>query len=135
MVQELVPPSVYETQGTNALRLIDDRVLMTLDQLRIQFGPCTVNDWCFGGSYTQSGLRTEESEYYSPTSQHSFGRAMDCKFRDCSADAVREFIIHNKSAFPFIVFIETDISWFHFDVRNGERITFWSPETGKSRIL
>ncbi len=134
-IQELVPPSVYGDQGSKALRLIDDRALMTLDQLRLKFGLCTVNDWCFGGQYEQSGLRTPEAPEYSPTSQHTFGRAMDCKFRDHSADEVREFIINNKSAFPFIVFMEIDISWFHFDVRNGERITLWSPETGESRVV
>lgn len=134
-IQELVPPSIYDDQGSKAFRLIDDRVLMTLDQLRIHFGPLTVNDWCFGGTYSQAGLRTDECPEYSPTSQHTFGRAMDCKFRDHTADEVREFIIHNKNAFPFIVFMETDISWFHFDVRNGERITLWSPETGESRVV
>ena len=134
-IYELVPPSIYEDQGSNAFRLIDDRVLMTLDQLRAQFGLCTVNDWYFGGPFEQSGLRTPEATEYSPTSQHAFGRAMDCKFRDHTADEVREFIINHKSAFPFIVFMETDISWFHFDVRNGERITLWSPETGESRVV
>lgn len=134
-VQELVPPSIYDAQGSKALRLIDDRVLMTLDQLRIQFGPCTVNDWCFGGRFEQSGLRTDECQEFSPTSQHTFGRAMDCKFRDSPSDEVREFVIHHRSAFPFIVFMETDISWFHFDVRNGERITLWSPKTGEVKVV
>ena len=130
-----MPPSIYGAMGNSALRLIDDRALMTLDQLRMKFGLCTVNDWSFGGKFEQSGLRTDECEQFSPTSQHTFGRAMDCKFRDCTSDEVREFIIKNRSAFPFIVFMETDISWFHFDVRNGERITLWSPKTGKSRVV
>lgn len=134
-VQELVPPSIYGEYGSIALRLIDDRVLMTLDQLRLTFGPCTVNDWCFGGRFEQSGLRTDECKEFSPTSQHTFGRAMDCKFSNHPSYEVREYVIKNKSTFPFIVFMETDISWFHFDVRNGERITLWSPKTRESRVV
>ncbi len=133
--QELVPPSIYKQRGERSLSLIDDRVLITLDQLRRVLGPCTVNDWCFGGRFEQSGLRTDECKAYSPTSQHTFGRAMDCKFRDHTAEEVRQFVINSKETFPFITFIETDVSWFHFDVRNGERLTLWSPDTGQSQIV
>ncbi len=133
--QELVPPSIYKQRGERSLSLIDDRVLITLDQLRRVLGPCTVNDWCFGGRFEQSGLRTDECKAYSPTSQHTFGRAMDCKFRDHTAEEVRQFVINSKETFPFITFIEADVSWFHFDVRNGERLTLWSPDTGQSQIV
>ena len=136
--QELVPPSIYEKMGESSLVLIDDRALQTLDQLRRTLGPCTVNDWCFGGKFKQSGLRTPESKHFSPTSQHTFGRAMDCKFRDHSAEEVRQFIIKditNRDSFPFITFIENDVDWLHFDVRNGDRLTVWSPKTGKSEVV
>lgn len=133
--QELVPPSIYKRMGERSLSLIDDRVLVTLDKLRRMLGPCTVNNWCFGGHYEQSGLRTSECKEFSPTSQHAFGRAMDCKFRDHTAEEVRQFVIRNKDTFPFITFIESDVNWFHFDVRNGEPLTLWSPKTGKSRVV
>ncbi|WP_420588198.1 hypothetical protein [Bacterioplanoides sp.] len=133
--QELVPPSVYKKMGDKSLSLIDDRVLMTLDQLRLKMGLCTINNWCFGGNFEQSGLRTDECKVFSPTSQHAFGRAMDCKFRDHTAEQVRQFVINNKEMFPYITFIESDVTWFHFDVRNGERITLWSPKTGESKIV
>ena len=134
-IQELVPPSVYKKMGDKAISLIDERVLITLDQLRLKLGICTVNNWCFGGKFKQSGLRTDECKEFSPTSQHTFGRAMDCKFRDHTAEEVRQFVIENKELFPYITFIESDVTWFHFDVRNGEHITLWSPETGKSRVV
>ncbi len=133
--QELVPPSIYKQRGERSLSLIDDRVLITLDQLRRVLGPCTVNDWCFGGRFEQSGLRTDECKAYSPTSQHTFGRAMDCKFRDHTAEEVRQFVINSKETFPFITFIETDVSWFHFDVRNCKRIQLWHPDTNKSLFV
>lgn len=132
--EELVPPDIFEKRGDKSIELIDERVLFTLDRLRETFGTCTVNNWSYGGAYSQSGLRTPDSEDFSPTSQHTFGRAMDCKFKDVPADKVREQVIENKFLFPYITFIEDDISWFHFDVRNCQRIILWSPKTGDSYV-
>ena len=132
--EELVPPSIYHRRGAAALELIDVRVLVTLDQLRDKFGPCTVNNWSFGGPFTQRGLRTSASEHYSPTSQHTFGRAMDCSFRNATAAEVRAYVLEHPSRFPHITFIEDDVSWFHFDCRNGPRITVWSPITKRSYL-
>ncbi|PJE79662.1 hypothetical protein CI610_01376 [invertebrate metagenome] len=129
--QELVPPEVYNRLNEKALTMMDDRVLITLDQLREQFGPTTVNDWCFGGHYQQSGLRTTDCEHYSPTSQHTFGRAADCKFHDLDAETVRKEIIKNKLSFPHITFMEDGTHWLHFDVRNCTPIMVWNPETNK----
>lgn len=136
-VKELVPSSIYNLRGKKSIELIDDRVLITLDKLREVFGICTVNDWLFSstGNYSQSGLRTQEAPEYSPTSQHTFGRAMDCKFRHNSAEEVRLIVVENKSLFPYITFIEADVSWFHFDVRNTDRITLWSPVTGMATVV
>ncbi len=132
-VQELVPQSIYEQRKEKAIELIDERVLVTLDQLRETFGPCTVNDWCFGGDYSQSGLRTPEAKEYSPTSQHTFGRAMDCKFKEYEAQEVRRHIVENRIIFPYITFMEEGISWLHFDVRNCQRIVLWNPNNNRSR--
>ncbi len=132
--EELVPPDIFEKRGDKSIELIDERVLFTLDRLRETFGTCTVNNWSYGGPYSQSGLRTSDSEDYSPTSQHTFGRAMDCKFKNVPAAQVREQVIENKILYPYITFIEDDVSWFHFDVRNCQRIILWSPKTGNSYV-
>lgn len=134
-IEELVPPDVFEEMGDSAFRLLDERALLTLDQIRDAFGVCIVNDWASGGKYSESGLRTPDCETYSPTSQHTFGRAMDCKFRDCDAETVRESVIQNKFQFPWITFIEDEVGWFHFDVRNGERIQLWSPSKNITRMV
>lgn len=134
-VQELVPPSIYEQRKEKAIELIDERVLITLDQLRETFGSCTVNNWNFGGSFSQSGLRTPEAKEYSFTSQHSFGRAMDCKFSDYEAKDVRLHIIESRLVFPYITFMEDGVNWLHFDVRNCQRIVLWNPETNRSRLV
>ena len=128
-VKELVPPDIFNQRGEQSIQLIDERVLITLDKLG--------RDWMFSdeGRYTQSGLRTPDSDVYSPTSQHTFGRAMDCKFKEYSGEEIRQHVIENKALFPYITFIEDDVSWFHFDVRNCERITLWSPNTNKATLV
>ena len=133
--QELVPPEIYNLRKDRSFELIDERVLMTLDNLRLTFGVCTVNDWLWNGQFSQRGLRTPDSEEYSSTSQHSFGRAIDCHFQNYEAQEVRDFIIKNREKFLYIAFLEDDVSWLHFDVRNCQQITLWSPLTKKSRIV
>ena len=134
-VEELVPPEIYQARGDQAIELMDERVLVTLDLLREQFGSCVVNDWCFGGSYEQSGLRTPDAPEYSYTSQHSFGRAADCKFYNTSAHDARQYVIRNKHRFKLISFLEDDVDWFHFDVRNTRPILLWSAQTGQSKVV
>ena len=133
--QELVPPAIFDARGDKSLELIDDRVLITLDKLRNLFGPCTINNWPWGGLLTQSGLRTSDAKEYSPTSQHTFGRAMDCKFENTTAAQIRKYLISHLQARPYITFIEDDVNWFHFDVRNCQPLTIWSKDTGKMQTV
>lgn len=126
-VEELVPRHVFQARGAAAIELIDERVLITLDALREKFGPITVNNWVWGGNRQWSGLRTEQSPFGTAFSQHRFGRAVDCIFRNVTAEEVRQYILANPDEFPLITFVELDVSWLHFDVRNCPRITTWSP--------
>ena len=122
IIQELVPREVYKDRGTKAWELLDDRLLITLDQLRDEYGSMTINNWHWGGNREWSGLRTPESPYYKPYSQHTFGRAADCKFKNVSAEKVRQDILHDIEMFPCISSIELNTSWLHFDVRNCDKI-------------
>ena len=69
-----------------------------------------------------SGLRTADSPYFSVTSQHSFGRAVDIIFKDISAEEVRQSMLKNESKwlsiYPYIT-LEDDVNWTHIDVRNN----------------
>lgn len=135
-VTELVPKQFFELHGAErSIRAIDQRVLITLDQLREYFGPCTINDYQWGGVFNESGLRTPDCEHYSPTSQHTFGRAMDCKFKHFTAENVRDIVIRSKVLFPYITFIEDKVNWFHFDVRNEQRIQLWDPDTNEITMV
>ena len=132
---ELVPPGIFASRKDKSFELIDERVLITLDTLRETFGLCTINDWYWGGEFEQSGLRTADAPQFSPTSQHTFGRAMDCKFKEHPAAEIRDQVIQNRLLFPYITFMEDDVDWFHFDVRNEQRIVLWSPVTQKTQLV
>lgn len=133
-IQELVPEHIYNSRGEKAWQLLDYRALKTLEWLRINLGSCVVNDWSWGGDFSQSGLRTHE--FYMQNnkyplrkayqlialslSQHRFGRAFDCKFKEHTAEEARQWIKDNwhTSGLDWAVTLEEDVSWLHFDCRS-----------------
>lgn len=122
-IRELVTPEVYMTRGEAAWQLLDPRGLIALDALREKFGPCTVNNWHLSGSYSESGLRSATSETGARYSQHKYGRAFDCKFKDASPREVYDYLLARPDEFPEITVVE-DIeatpTWTHIDVRNAD---------------
>lgn len=74
---------------------MDERLLITLDRLRERYGSMTVNNWYWGKDREWSGLRTRGSPYFSDFSQHTFGRAADCLFRNHTAEQVGQDILAN----------------------------------------
>jgi len=127
-VQELVPPHVYADRGEKAIELLDNRLLILVDELREEFGACTINDWAWGGEFKESGFRTIESKYYSPYSQHSLGRAADLKFKNVSAPEVQAYLLDHHHKFKYLTFLELGTpTWTHVDVRNCKKLTTWSP--------
>ncbi|MFB5180963.1 hypothetical protein [Vibrio alginolyticus] len=146
-LKELVSRAMWERRGEKCIELFDPRLLITLDQLREDLGrPITVNNWCFGGNLEQRGLRDEGyyieealkdgyttadglADYAESLSQHKYGRAVDFNVKGMTAAEVRAHIHKNKHKYPFITFIETDISWCHIDVRGGN-YRIWSPSRG-----
>jgi len=127
-IKELVSSRVFDDRGQKAWALLDERALKTLDKLREVFGPVTINDWSWGGSNEFRGYREPDCRIGAKYSQHRFGRAFDCIFRDISADEVREYILQNPGEFPYITSIEMNVSWLHFDVRNyGPGILKFNP--------
>ena len=126
-IKELVDKATYKKRGEKAWALLDERALMTLDLLREDFGPITVNDWSWGGTNQWRGIRTSYSKYFSTYSQHSFGRAFDCIFKNHTAEEVRQAIKANPERYKYINSIEEGVSWLHFDVRNSEFLAFAGP--------
>lgn len=128
-IHELVPPDVYHDRGERAWELLDPDMLRTLDMLRDRYGSMTVNNWFWGGDRKWSGLRTAGSPYFSPYSQHTFGRASDPIFKNITAEEVRVEIQAQKDnpTFRYIKSIELGVSWLHFDVRNCNRLKTYRP--------
>lgn len=121
-IRELVPRHVYEARGDRAWQLLDAGMLAVLDRLRERFGPMIVNNWHRSGEREWSGLRTPGSPYYSPYSQHSFGRAFDVLFLRADVETVRQHILANPELYPEIGGVELDVSWLHIDGRNVDGI-------------
>lgn len=134
VIQEFVPPDVYADRGEKAWELLDQRMLITQDQLREVFGPMIVNNWHMNNRpswapnlRSWAGLRTEDSPWGTRYSQHRFGRATDSILRDITAEEARQYILAHQNEFPFIGSIELGTSWLHYDVRNCDRIKTYTP--------
>ena len=117
---ELVGPDVFQARGEGAWELLDPRALMTLDALRRVFGPCVVNNWRTGGTFKESGFRGSNTETGARYSQHKYGRAFDCKFREATPIDVQAYVLDHPGDFQYLTTIEdAEITrtWLHFDVR------------------
>ena len=125
-IHELIPPEIFHSLGHRAWGLMDERILVTIDKLQERYGTTTINNYEWGGKRVASGLRTPTSPYYSPTSQHSFGRAVDCLFRDIEVEEVRQDILMHADKYPHIHGIELGTSWLHIDCRNAQGIKTFS---------
>lgn len=127
-IEELVGPSFYEAnKGRGALMFMafDTLALVTLDALRRRYGPVVVNNWHQGGAFSESGLRTLDTGTGAALSQHKFGRAFDCKFRNVAPAEVWADLqaTPNLSCFEHVQRIEAGagMTWFHFDTGGHDR--------------
>lgn len=117
-MDEYIPRDLYlkyQSKPHILFGLLDNRLITADQKLRDQFGSVTINNWWSGGDRNWSGLRTPDSSFYSPTSQHSFGRASD-KLFSVTAEEVRQYIQDHWQKLG-ITCIESDVSWVHSDVR------------------
>ncbi len=119
-IKELVDKKTFEQFGADAWMLLDPRALETLDAIRTYFAaPVTVNDWPFGGKNQYRGFRPPDCKVGAKYSQHRRGAAFDISVKGYGADQVREEIIaHKDTYFPYIMCLEAEVPWVHFDVRN-----------------
>lgn len=141
-IYELVPKKVYEDRGNKAFELIDKDLLMFINMLRSELDkPITVNDWFWGGRFSQRGLRTPEAKEFKPYSQHSFGRALDFNVKGMSAAEVREWIIEHRDLdwVKPITFMEDEdgIERVHVDTRYSETgdLVLYNVPKGTARIF
>jgi len=131
IIQELVDSTVYEKYGEIAWKFIDDRLLECLLIVRQELGvPISVNNWFYGGNFTQRGLRHNMSPLVSSKdklylSAHIFGKAVDFDVSGMTAVEVRKWIVDNPQKFPYKIRLERNlggkpITWVHLDIMSDE---------------
>jgi len=126
-IYELVPKHIFNKYKEKAWKFMDPRLIKMIDLLKEDFpsGSITINNYHWNGNRNWSGLRTPDSPYYRETSQHSFGRAVDCLFTKYDVEEVRQHIIDSQDVYKYVKGIELNVSWLHIDVRNEDKlITF-----------
>lgn len=141
-IQEMVPPTLYEQichrgSAWAWTTLFDQRLLVTMDRIRNEFGRMEVNTWHNGGGGLMDieglkyrGFRPCSCTVGSLLSQHRFGRGVDMFPLDTEVKVVRRAILSapNSAMWQYIGAIETDIPWLHLDTRgriqHGQIMTF-----------
>jgi hypothetical protein len=131
-LQEVLPEKQFALwfpkYGDRLWTLFDVRVLWTLDMLRDYYGAAAMNNWetekRWAARMQFRGWRPMDAGVGAALSQHKWGRAADVVFRDVSAEVVRQELRKDPDAerFQHITCIEAGVTWFHFDVRNHDRV-------------
>lgn len=126
VLEEFVSEKLFKQYGETCWQFLDTRMLITIECLSInlknEYGfyiPLIINNWNIGGNYQYSGLREFNSGVGARHSQHCYGRASDVKSPKITAEQMREHILRNENLYPYITYIEADVSWLHYDVRNS----------------
>lgn len=146
--KQVVPPSMWDRWGVQALDKMDQRILEFIEEFRYDCGvPLTSNDWSWGGRFSQRGAR-DVNQYgtyekmAASRSDHLQGRAIDLVSSKMTGHELRlKFIARkgyyfNKYGINFIEVGELKdgsvMSWFHASVNIdlGQGVQYWSPKFG-----
>lgn len=117
-IQEFVPKETYAKWGDKSIMFIDPRLVDVAQALRDKYGPLVIN----GGQYNYSGYRPPTCSVGAKESQHRFGRAIDCKFKQMTVQEVYKDILDNenywiKKGISTLENILKTPSWLHVDIR------------------
>lgn len=130
-IKELVSREVFNKFGHKSWMFFDTDLLHTILIIRKELDkPITINNWDYGGSFTQRGLRENTGYYaYNKTvnkkmylSAHTMGKALDFDVKDMEAEEVRKWILNNRNILPCKIRLEhkyestqKPITWVHLD--------------------
>lgn len=125
-LQELVSPEIYNKSsiGDRALDFLNVNAIAALEDLRVDFGPITVNTWHTGGNYKNSGVRAPDCSIGAMYSAHKFGTAFDLKFKDHKPEYVYFHILNNQDKYPYISRMENaeiTKTWLHCEFSTNPR--------------
>lgn len=131
-IYELVDEQVYSIYGERAWRFFQTDLLHVLLIFRKELGKSiTVNDWHWGGRFSQRGLRHNQSPMVKNKkniylSAHMRGVAVDFNVSDVQPNDVRQWAVDNPHLFPCKIRLENKlrgsfINWVHVDTDNEEK--------------
>ena len=133
-IHELVGKDTFMKYKQDAWKFIDFRLLWALLIIRTNLNkPITVNNWFWGGRFSQRGLRSNLQGIFRGCfkrlrlylSGHVMGKAVDFDIEGMTASGVRDWIVSNEHLFPFKIRLERNckgkpVSWVHLDVFQDE---------------
>jgi len=149
LIKEFVPPETWDAEGEQSITHIDERLLITADQIWEHFDSLypgkvsmVINNWCYGGKFRYRGYRPPAC---TEGAKHSMHREIDgrlCGAFDADiyvrksgrsvlmpAESVRQEIVRNRHKFPYLMRMEdgngkTDgkedsVTWVHCDIKGA----------------
>jgi hypothetical protein len=125
IVQEFIPPEIYNQMGDKSINLMDVRMIETANSLRAYFGVMYINTWAFEGKYRYRGLRPNNltsdpitGTKFARKGEHYFGNAEDFHFKEVTIEEAFNEIINNRHLFPHIHRLEGNpTTWIHADCK------------------
>ena len=124
-LHELVSPAVYAHFGVFGWKFLDEGLLKDIDLLRDLWGkPLTINNYAWGGSYKESGLRCNTDSIVKAKktpylSAHCLGRAFDIKPENIKdTPELYKFIqlnFHKFNSISRMENIKSAQTWVHID--------------------
>ncbi len=133
-IEEFVSKSVFDKYGETAWQFLSPRLLHTMIVIRKELKrSITINNWKWGGKFSQRGLRENTSSIVSKKtksnktylSAHCLGCAVDFDVKGMEAIDVRIWIAGNPDKLPCKIRLENEmkgkqINWVHLDVYSKE---------------
>ena len=133
-IYELVGPQTYKKHGERAWRFFStDALLMLLITRENLKRPMTINNWFWGGPFSQRGLRTNIQNLFRQITKsfklylsgHVLGEAFDFDVEEMTAEEVRQWVLENQHRYPSKIRMEhlkngKPINWVHMDAIQEE---------------
>ena len=123
VVQEFIPPEIWERFGESSIWFMDKRIINLAQAIRDRVKlPVTINNWHTGGDYKYSGFDPPGGyRDVKSLSQHRFSRAMDIKIkgifpRDVAKEIIDNFTIYKKYGLTTIEDPDFTSTWTHADI-------------------
>lgn len=112
-------------RGLNPQKYVNKDLVMFCEWLKSKCNNADVivNDWKWGGRYTDSGLRTCDMTQYATYSQHRYMKAVDVKVDGYSVSEIRQLVVDNfiylKKIYGITTIekIDKTPTWNHIDTR------------------